>query len=164
AYQSLLTGTRQRYHQQLAQALEARPETVETPPELLAHHYTEAGCHAQAIPYWQQAGQQAIERSSYVEAVALLAKGLVLIEALPDTLERTRQALHMQTTLGKVLMLTKGYGTPEVEHALVRARELCHREDAAALFPIQTGLQTVALVRAELQTAHTLSEQLLRAA
>src|SRR5213594_3733182 len=35
AYQSLLTSTRQRYHQQLAQALEARPEMVETQPELL---------------------------------------------------------------------------------------------------------------------------------
>ena len=43
AYQSLLTSTRQRYHQQLARELEARPETVETQPELLAHHYTEAG-------------------------------------------------------------------------------------------------------------------------
>ena len=52
AYQSLLTSTRQRYHQQLAQALEARSETVETQPELLAHPYTEAGLIAQAIPYW----------------------------------------------------------------------------------------------------------------
>ena len=40
AYQSLLTSTRQRYHAQLVQALAARPETVETQPELLAHHAT----------------------------------------------------------------------------------------------------------------------------
>jgi class 3 adenylate cyclase len=40
AYQSLLTSTRQRYHAQLAQALEGHPETMETQPELLAHHYT----------------------------------------------------------------------------------------------------------------------------
>jgi tetratricopeptide (TPR) repeat protein len=165
AYQSLLARTRQHYHQRIAQALETLfPDTVATQPAMLAHHYTEAGCPAQAIPYWQRAGQQAIARSSYVEAVALLAKGLTLIEALPDTLEWTQQALQMQTVLGKVLMLTTGYGTPEVEHALVRARALCRREDAAALFPIQTGLQTVALVRAELQTARTLSEQLLHIA
>ena len=47
AYTSLLKSTRQQYHQQIAQLLEARfPETVAAEPELLAHHYTEAGCHA----------------------------------------------------------------------------------------------------------------------
>jgi len=55
AYQSLLKSTRQRYHQRIAQVLAAQfPETVETQPELLAHHYTEAGLNEQAIPYWQQ--------------------------------------------------------------------------------------------------------------
>jgi predicted ATPase len=51
AYQSLLRSTRQQYHQQIAQALEAQfPETVEAQPELVAHHYTEAGLNAQALP------------------------------------------------------------------------------------------------------------------
>jgi predicted ATPase len=59
AYQSLLRRTRQHYHQQVAQLLEARfPEVVETQPELVAHHYTEAGVMASAVPYWQQAGQR----------------------------------------------------------------------------------------------------------
>ena len=44
AYQSLLKSTRQQYHQRIAQVLEARfPDLCETQPELLAHHYTEAG-------------------------------------------------------------------------------------------------------------------------
>ena len=39
AYQSLLRSTRQQYHQRIAHALEAQfPETVETQPELVAHH------------------------------------------------------------------------------------------------------------------------------
>src|SRR5215831_2730795 len=51
AYQSLLKSTRQQYHQRIAQTLEAQfPETVEKQPEVLAHHYTEAGLRAQAIP------------------------------------------------------------------------------------------------------------------
>src|SRR4029434_5707867 len=55
AYQSLLKSTRQQYHQQIAQVLADHfPATVETQPELLAHHYTEAGLIAQALPYWQQ--------------------------------------------------------------------------------------------------------------
>ena len=71
AYQSLLKSKRQQYHQQIAQVLEEQfPETEETQPELLAHHYTEAGLIAQAIPYWQQAGQRAIQRSANVEAIS----------------------------------------------------------------------------------------------
>ena len=61
AYQSLLRSTRQQHHQRIAQVLEARfPERCETQPEVLAQHYTEAGLAAQALPYWQQAGQRAI--------------------------------------------------------------------------------------------------------
>ena len=44
AYQSLLKSTRQQYHQRIAQVLaEQFPDLAETQPELLAHHYTEAG-------------------------------------------------------------------------------------------------------------------------
>jgi predicted ATPase len=57
AYQSLLRSTRQQVHQRIAQALEARfPALVETQPELLAQHYTAAGCAEQAVVYWQRAG------------------------------------------------------------------------------------------------------------
>src|SRR5206468_4125858 len=62
AYQSVLKSTRQQYHRQIAQVLADRfPETTETQPELLAHHYTEAGLREQAIVYWQRAGQRAAE-------------------------------------------------------------------------------------------------------
>src|SRR5262249_36250449 len=101
AYQSLLRSTRQQYHARIAHVLEAQfPETVATQPELLAHHYTEAGLTAQAIPYWQQAGQRALERSANLEAVAHLTKGLEVLATLPDTPERAQQELAMQLTLG----------------------------------------------------------------
>src|SRR5258705_6441743 len=75
AYQSLLRSTRQQYHQRIAQVLEVRfPEICETQPELLAHHYTEAGVLAQATPYWQRAGLRSVERSANLEAVAHLTK------------------------------------------------------------------------------------------
>src|SRR5262249_31632463 len=61
AYQSLLRSTRQHHHQRIAQVLDAQfPETVETQPELLAQHYTEASLHARAVGYWQRAGQRAM--------------------------------------------------------------------------------------------------------
>src|SRR5919108_5429433 len=77
AYQSFLRSTRQQYHQRVAQVLaEHFPEIAETQPELLAHHYTQAGLTEQAISYWQRAGQQASERSAYLEAIQHLTRGL----------------------------------------------------------------------------------------
>src|SRR5262249_33414804 len=109
AYQSLLRSTRQQYHQRIGQVLETQvPETVETQPELLAHHYTEAGLGAQAIPYWLRAGQRTTERSAHLEAISHLSKGLEVLQTLPDTPERTRQELLIQTTLGPALMAVKG--------------------------------------------------------
>ena len=51
AYQSLLKSRRQQLHQQIAHVLEERfAETVETQPELVAHHYTEAGLCSKPFP------------------------------------------------------------------------------------------------------------------
>src|SRR4029450_6467526 len=67
AYESLLKSTRQQYHQRIAQVLEAHfPESGEMQPELLAHHYTEAGLTEQAIGYWQRAGERAVQHSGNV--------------------------------------------------------------------------------------------------
>jgi predicted ATPase len=166
AYQSLLKRTRQEYHQRIAQVLAERfPETAETQPELLAHHFTEAGLNGPAIGYWRQAGQRGIERSAYVEAISHLTKGLKLLNTLPDTPERTLQELMLQTALGPALMARKGFGAPQVQEAYDRARELCERMGKTPqLFPVLRGLSTFYIVRAELQTARELAEELSRLA
>src|SRR4030095_16999893 len=98
----------------IAQVLEAQfPETAEAQPELLAHHYTEAGLTEQAVPYWHHAGQSAIERSAHVEALAHLRQGLALLQTLPETPERTRREVDMLISLGVSLNATQGYGDPE---------------------------------------------------
>src|SRR5262249_40106498 len=77
AYQSLLRSTRQQCHQRIAQVLEARfPALVETQPELVAQHYTAAGCAEQAMPYWQRAGQLASDRSANLEAISHVTTGI----------------------------------------------------------------------------------------
>jgi predicted ATPase len=163
AYQSLLRSTRQQYHQRIAQVLEARfPARCETQPELLAQHYTEAGLAAQAIPYWQRAGQRAIERSAYLEAIVHLTRGLALLQTLPATAEHRQQELDVQTGLGLAFMATRGYAALEVGHAYARARELCAQiGDTSQLFPVLWGLWAFYAVRAEHQTACELGEQLL---
>jgi predicted ATPase len=166
AYQSLLKSKRQQLHQQIAQVLMDRfPETVETQPELLAHHYTEASLKEQAIPYWQKAGQRASQRSANMEAVAHLTKGLELLKTLPDTPEHTQQELTLQITLGPPLVATKGYAAPEVETTYTQALALCRQlGETPQLFWVLLGLYRFYLLRPELQTARKLAEQLLRLA
>jgi predicted ATPase len=167
AYQSLLRSTRQQYHQRIAQVLEARfAQTTETQPELLAHHYTEAGLAEQAIGYWQRAGRQAAQRSAHVEAIAHLTKGLALLQTLPDTIERAEHELLLQTTLGPSLIATKGYAAPEVEQAYARAQKLCQQQmgKTSLLFPVLWALWASHSVRGRAQIAHGLAEQLLHIA
>src|SRR5262249_29702736 len=115
AYQSLLKRTRQQYHQHIAQVLEGQfPDIVATQPELLAHHYTEAGSIAQAVGYWQKAGQSAVQRSAHVEAIAHLRQGLALLQTLPETPQRTQHEVNLHIALGASLIATQGFAAPEV--------------------------------------------------
>ena len=142
AYASLLKSTRQQYHQRIAQVLEERfPETVETQPELLAHHYTEAGLNEQAVSYWHKAGQRAIERSANVEAIGHLTRGLALLQTLPVTPARAQQELLLHITFGVPLIHIKGYAAPEVERTYTHARELCQQVgETPQLFSALWGL------------------------
>ncbi|MCZ6874803.1 MAG: AAA family ATPase, partial [bacterium] len=166
AYQSLVRRTRQHYHQRIAQALVAWfADTVATQPELLAHHYSEAGLNEEAIPYWQQAGQQARLRSANPEAIGHLTRGLALLSRLSDTPEHTQQELNMQMTLGPALIATKGHGASEVESTYRRAQALCDRlVDAPQRFSVLRGMHTYYVVAGPLETALDLSTQLLHLA
>jgi predicted ATPase len=166
AYQSLLRSTRQQYHQRIAQVLAERfPETAETQPELLAQHYTEAGLHAQAIVYWQGAGQQALQHSANSEAVQHLTKGLELLDTLPETPLRAQRELDLQIALGPALMAIKGFAAPEVEQTYARARVLCqHVGETPQLLPTLRGLSRFYGNRGAYATARELAEQLYRLA
>ena len=166
AYHSLLRSTRQQYHQRIAQVLEARfPESCATQPELLAHHYTEAGLIEQAIGYWQRAGQQASERSANLEAISHFTTGIELLKTLPETPEHTQHALTLHIALGAALQMAKGIAAPEVEHAYTQARALCQQVgETPQLVPILFGLWRFYAARSQWHTARELGETLLRLA
>src|SRR5215471_5747880 len=163
AYESLLKSTRQQYHQRIAHILEEQfPETAVTQPELIAHHYTEAGLTEQAVHHWHQAGQSAAKRAAYVEAIAHLRQGLELLQTLPETPDRIQREVDMHIALGVSLRATKGAAAPEVEQTYTYARQLCERlDDPHHLFTVLRGLWVYYLNRPELQTAYALGEQLL---
>ena len=96
-------STRQQYHQRIAQVLEEQlSRDRETQPELLAHHYTEAGFMAQAIPYWQQAGQRALAALGPCwKRSRTSRRGLEVLKTLPDTPERAQQELTCRSLLAQ---------------------------------------------------------------
>ncbi|HEY5864956.1 MAG TPA: hypothetical protein VI542_05310, partial [Candidatus Tectomicrobia bacterium] len=162
-YQSLVRHVRQQYHERIAQVLEERfPEVAETQPALLAQHYMEAERNAQAIPYWQRAGQRAVERSANHEAVSHFTKGLELLNSHPETPERTQQELELQLALGPLLRMIKGHTAPEVEQTYSRAYELSQQiGDGPQRFSALLSLVRFYLNQAKIQTARSLAEQCL---
>ena len=163
AYQALLPSVRQQVHQRTAQVLvEQFPTTVDTQPELVAHHYTEAGLMVQALAYWQRAGQCAVERSGHREAISHLTKGLEVLHTFPDSRERARQELALHIALGASLTAIEGYGAPEVQRAYTRAQALCQEVgDTSQLLPVLFGLWRFYVQHGQLQTARALGEQCL---
>jgi class 3 adenylate cyclase/tetratricopeptide (TPR) repeat protein len=164
ARQSLPRGARRQLHHRVTQGLlELCPELAETQPELLAHHYTEAGEYEQALRCWDQAGQRASLRSANQEAVSHFRQALRLLRLLPDTPQRLRVELRLLISLGTPLAQVQGYRSPEVERTYARARELIHLvgEALPRLRLSYWGPFTYYFSRAEYALAHGLAEQLV---
>jgi class 3 adenylate cyclase len=119
AYSMLLRAARKALHARIAYALEERfPSVAEARPQVLAHHFTEAGLVEQAVAYWSWAGQKSAAKSAFIEAIAQLRRGLQLVAELPDSRERKRRELELQVTLAAAaLMEAKGrHPLPRILH------------------------------------------------
>jgi predicted ATPase/class 3 adenylate cyclase len=166
AYESLLRSKRRQYHRKVAEVLQNRfAETVEAHPELLASHFAEAGLVEEAIPYWQRAGQRALERSSNQEAIRHLTNGLELLGVLPETPQHLQQELLLRVTLGGAVMVAKGFGSLEAQSIYARARKLCQQMDESPLvFKVNWALWANHAARGEHLKARESAEECLRLA
>ncbi len=166
AYQSLLRRQRRQVHQAIVEALETQfPETWQNQPELIAHHYTEAGQVEPAVVHWQRAGEAAIARSAHAEAIAHFNQGLAVLAGLSNPSDRIRHEIALQIALGTPLAATKGYGAPEVERVYTRARELCQQlGDTPQRFPVLSALALYDLVRGAARDVWALGQQLVQLA
>ena len=164
AYATLLRARRQQLHAVIASALEREfPEIVAGQPELLAHHYTEAGLRQQAIDNWLRAGERAVEASANLEAIAHLNRGLKLLHALPETLHRDEKELAFQVALLTPLFAAR-FGSAEGEHAAARGIELSRRVGGADQRPLVRALFGLSLTysaRGKIRMGREVAEQLL---
>jgi class 3 adenylate cyclase/tetratricopeptide (TPR) repeat protein len=144
---SALLERRRVLHERVAHVLNAQfPETAETQPELIAHHYTEAGLGAQAIPYWQRAGERAVQRCANLEAINHIRQGLELLGSLPHAPEPNRTAIEAQRC---ALLLVLGEAQAEAGEYLEARETLLRAADAARSLG-----STESLVRAALKLVH----------
>jgi class 3 adenylate cyclase/tetratricopeptide (TPR) repeat protein len=125
AYDSLLKSQRQPLHARIARIIAERwPETADTQPELLAHHFTEAGLAAEAVPYWRRAGDLGMRSFALSEAIKHLKKGMTLLETLPATPNRDLMELGFRTALAPAVLAQRGWGHAEVGKTLEPAWKL----------------------------------------
>jgi class 3 adenylate cyclase/tetratricopeptide (TPR) repeat protein len=166
AYGSLLKSRRRELHIAIAHALGERlADTAEGLPELLAHHYTEAGETEAAWRGWQRAGELAVARSALLEAAGHFTTARELLATLPDTPERAQHAIGLQILLGQALAATKGYGSRDVTDAFARARDLARKLGGTPeLLSVLFGLWTSVAGQGELRVARELAEELLAVA
>ena len=153
-------------HRRIGEAKEAAygPRASEIAAEL-AGHFTHGRDYHRAVQYLQHAGDNAMRRWAYQEAIAFLTRGLTLLETQPETPARVQQELDLQLALGPALMAAKGWAAPEVEQTYARARMLCAQaQKTAQLFPALQGLWRFYRSRGALTTAVELGEELYRLA
>jgi Asp-tRNA(Asn)/Glu-tRNA(Gln) amidotransferase A subunit family amidase len=152
AYESLLKSRRQVLHRRIADTLRDRFQTIaETQPEVVAHHFTQAGLSEAAIEWWGKAGDRALDRSANDEAIAHLEKAISLAEGLADGPAQRLLRLRLQTTYGHALLHGRGHSQPETIAAFSRACELAAGiEDTAARFSAYYGMWMVSFARGDL--------------
>ncbi len=103
AYNSLLRSKRQLLHKRIAKTLEERfSETVESKPELLAHHYRQASLPAKAFTYTMRAGEAAVARYAAVEARARFQEAVDLARSLPPSENAWRAQIEAVLKLASV--------------------------------------------------------------
>jgi tetratricopeptide (TPR) repeat protein len=163
-YERLSPSRRTQFHGRIGARAEAgyRERAGERAAEL-ARHFREGRGASRAVAYLRQAADNALQRSAYHESVAHLSQGLAVLQELPQTLERDRDELAFQISLGPLLMSTKGFASPGVGQAYAPARTLC-QEVGERSHQIQAtwGLSVHHLVRGQPKRAYEIARELHR--
>jgi class 3 adenylate cyclase/tetratricopeptide (TPR) repeat protein len=167
AYENLLKSRRHVLHRRVAENLRDRfADKAVAEPEVLAHHFTRASLTDAAIEWWGRAGDQALDRSAFQEAIAHLGKAIDMADRTEPSAApangSTNRRLKLQTSYGQALLWSKGYADKEAKAAFTRAEELAGGiEDTAERLKIYYGQCLGNLLRGEYTLAQSLAEGLL---
>lgn len=115
-YDSMLGEVRQVHHLRIATTLvDDFPQTMQSAPELIAHHFTEANALDDAVTYWHIAGQRSAGRSADAESVAQLKRAVDILEYAEQTPARLKKKLSLHIDLTGPLIAIGGYSSAAME-------------------------------------------------
>jgi class 3 adenylate cyclase/tetratricopeptide (TPR) repeat protein len=104
AYGSLLLERRRMLHARIVEVLEAfAGERAAEQVERLAHHALRGEVWDKALVYFRQAGEKALARSAYREAVGYFERALGALDHLPETRDTRAQAIDLRLALRSAL-------------------------------------------------------------
>jgi class 3 adenylate cyclase/tetratricopeptide (TPR) repeat protein len=172
AYESLLKSSRQALHRRAAEILVGQPEAAAAEPEVIAHHFTQAGLDELAIGWWGKAGDQALRRSAFQEAIAHLGRAIAMADkagepaaaAAISTAEASRR-VKLQNDYAKAALWSRGFAADETKAAFERTSALAARAELPAeRFSALYGRFFWSWSRGEFRAAHDIAERFLREA
>jgi predicted ATPase/DNA-binding winged helix-turn-helix (wHTH) protein len=155
-----------RLHRQIGTCLEAAygPQ-ARAYATALADHFVRGRDDQRAAMYLRQAGENALRRWAYTEAIAHLTRALEVLERWPQSTARAQNELDIQLLLASALQATRGFGAPEVGRAYLRAQVLCEQlGETPQRFAVLRGLRRVYFARGEVLMMKALAEEQLRLA
>jgi tetratricopeptide (TPR) repeat protein len=167
AYDSLLKSCRQTLHRRAAELLRDDPERASAEPEVVAHHFTQAGLDDLAIEWWGKAGDQALRRSAFQEAIADLGKAIEMADKAAATVTTVTvpERVRLQTDYAQAVMWSKGFAADETRAAFERTGDLAMRAELPAeRFLALYGQCAWNLGRGDIRVAREIAERFLREA
>ncbi|MGH2760943.1 MAG: ATP-binding protein, partial [Actinomycetota bacterium] len=167
AYESLLRARRRALHAKVATTFsEYMPELVDAQPEVVAHHYSEAGDARSAIDYWTRAAQRASERYALTEAIEHATRAIDGVRELEASEERNQWELGLILTLNRLITQSTGPHDPRNEEIFLRACELTSskNEDSIEYFTARSGLCSFYIGHARFREALQLATNLFSVA
>jgi class 3 adenylate cyclase/tetratricopeptide (TPR) repeat protein len=104
AYETLLQERRRAIHARIVEALEALVgDRLAEQVERLAHHALRGEVWTKALAYGRQAGEKALGRSAYREAMGSFEQALSTLPHLPETRDTCEQAIDLRLALRSAL-------------------------------------------------------------
>jgi predicted ATPase len=166
AYENLLKSQRQVLHLRVAEILRDFAATAAAEPEVLAHHFTQAGLTDAAIEWWGKAGDRALRRFAFKEAITHFGKATEMADRAAEDATLTisdSERLRFQTAYGQALLWARGHTAADTRAAFARAQELASKVgDTAERFPAYYGLWAGSFLRGEIAHAQQMAARFLR--
>jgi DNA-binding winged helix-turn-helix (wHTH) protein/tetratricopeptide (TPR) repeat protein len=128
----------------------------------LALHFQRGGDYRRAVRYLRSAGERALRRSAYHEAIDHVTRALDFVERFSDAASEPETEITLHLLMASALRITKGYGSAEVEETYEKAAALCDSRGSLPRFlQVMTGMGLVYFWRGAGSRALEIGEKVL---